>query len=450
MPGPELDPITSDTQLPKKTDVVIIGGGIAGVCAALELAERGKRVVICEKGQIGAEQSSRNWGWVRLTHRDPREMPLMVEAVRLWENMNTRIEGETGYRQCGSMYAFSSKAGRASEEAALKAMMPYQIPARILTRAECVDRFEGLSIDIDGALHNPQDGRAEPQKAAPAIARAVQDLGGKIFQNCAVRVVETSEGKVSAVATEQGTIRCSSVLLAGGAWSRMFLGNLGIYLPQLSTRNSVLRTKAIAGGPQTLFKCSDFAVRQRLDGGLTIASAQPSRYQLTPDSFRLLWAFLPTLKGEWRSIRLSLGSAFFKALGTRRKWTSTNKSPFEATRVLDPAPDIKNLSKTLEVAKTSAPSLESVDMDHAWAGEIDVVPDVIPVISPTEGVKNGVPGLFVATGFSGHGFGLGPAAGRLAADLITGQTPCVDPAPFRLHRFSDGSRIAPMPKIIQS
>ena len=85
MPGPKVEPVESSTTLPDQVDVVVIGGGIAGVSAALELVERGKTVALCEKGQIGAEQSSRNWGWVRLTHRDPREMPLMIEAVRLWK-----------------------------------------------------------------------------------------------------------------------------------------------------------------------------------------------------------------------------------------------------------------------------------------------------------------------------------------------------------------------------
>ena len=79
-------------------------------------------------------------------------------------------------------------------------------------------------------------------------------------------------------------------------------------------------------------------------------------------------------------------------------------------------------------------------MVQEWAALIDVMPDVVPVISKIDSL----PGLVVATGFSGHGFGIGPAAGRLAADLVTGSTPIVDPTDFRFSRFSDGSKPRPM------
>jgi glycine/D-amino acid oxidase-like deaminating enzyme len=449
MPGPKLDPVDSDPVLPKSVDIVIIGGGIAGVCTALELVDRGKTVAICEKGEIGAEQSSRNWGWVRLSHRDPREMPLMMESVRLWGAMNARTGMETGYRQCGAMYTVNSDAALAAERAAAEDLQAYQVPARILDRDEVLAAFPGLELDIKGALYNPHDGRAEPQKAAPAIARAVQARGGTVHQNCAVRTVETRDGKVSGVITEKGTIACEAVLVAGGVWSRLFLGNLGIELPQLRTKGTVIRTEPVPDGPEGTVKSRDFAMRKRLDGGYTIASAKPSRYQLTPDSFRLFKAFLPTLKNEWRNVSLGIGPAFFDALRTPRRWTGKDVSPFEKTRILDAEPDVAMIDKVLSIVKAAYAPFKGAKVAQRWAGYIDVLPDVVPVISPTEGVKNGIEGLFVATGFSGHGFGLGTGAGLLAADLITGRTPCVDPAPFRLHRFSDGSKITPMSGIIQ-
>lgn len=449
MPGPMLDPVDSDPELPAEVDVVIIGGGIVGVCTALELVERGKRVALCEKGLIGAEQSSRNWGWVRLTHRDAREMPLMLESVRLWKGMNTRIGQETGYRQSGVTYTVATEAALAAERKACDDLNSYQIPARILTRNQALATFPGLSLDITGALFNPYDGRAEPQKAAPAIARAVQAQGGTVHQNCAVRTIETSGGKVSGVVTEKGTIKCTAVLVAGGVWSRLFLGNIGIYLPQLRTKNTVLRTEPVADGPEQNLKHPHFAMRKRLDGGYTIASAAPSRYQLTPDSFRLLKAFLPTLKNEWKNVSLGLGPAFFDALRTARRWTANDITPFRKTRILDPSPDTPKIDSMFSGVRSGYAPFKNAKVAQRWAGYIDVLPDVIPVISPTEGVRSGIPGLFVATGFSGHGFGLGTGAGLLAADLITGRTPCVDPAPFRLHRFTDGSKISPMVGITQ-
>jgi glycine/D-amino acid oxidase-like deaminating enzyme len=448
MPGPALDPVENSPVPPQDVDVVIIGGGIVGVCAALELIDRGKSVAICEKGEFGAEQSCWNWGWVRLTHRDPREMPLMLESVRLWKGLNARIGQETGYRQCGVTYMVATDQAFAKEQAACEDLNSYQIPARMLNKTEAMDAFSGLSGEIVGGLHNPLDGRAEPQMAAPAIARAVQLQGGFVLQNCAVRTVETSDGTVSSVITEIGRINCKSVLVAGGVWSRLFLGNLGIHLPQLRTKNSVLRTEPLQDGPEENVKTGDFAIRKRLDGGYTIASAEPSRYELTPDSFRLLWAFLPTLKNEWKNVSLGFGTGFFSALRTPKRWTGRDITPFEKTRILDPDPDRPAMKTLLDIVKSGYKPFQKAKVAQKWAGYIDVLPDVIPVISATEGVENGVPGLFVASGFSGHGFGLGTGAGLLAADLITQRTPCVDPTPFRLHRFTDGSKIEPMKDII--
>ena len=97
--GPRVDPVASDETLPARADVVVIGGGIIGVSTALFLAQKGVSVVLCEKGHIAGEQSSRNWGWCRKMGRDPREIPLVIESLRLWERMNETVEAETGFRQ---------------------------------------------------------------------------------------------------------------------------------------------------------------------------------------------------------------------------------------------------------------------------------------------------------------------------------------------------------------
>ena len=103
--APRIDQIETDQVIPKRVDVVIIGGGIVGVCTAMFLAEKGVSVALCEKGHIAGEQSSRNWGWVRKTRRDPREIPLVIESLRLWERMNETVEAETGFRTTGIMFA---------------------------------------------------------------------------------------------------------------------------------------------------------------------------------------------------------------------------------------------------------------------------------------------------------------------------------------------------------
>src|ERR1700736_3904569 len=101
--APRVDPVRSDEVLPARADVVIIGGGSICTNTALFLAQRCIRVVLCEKGNIAGEQSSRNWGWCRKMGRDPRELPLIIESLRLWQGMNELVEAETGFRQAGVM-----------------------------------------------------------------------------------------------------------------------------------------------------------------------------------------------------------------------------------------------------------------------------------------------------------------------------------------------------------
>ena len=98
MPVPSSVP--NDQTQPETVDVVVIGGGIAGICTALELSERGLSVAVCEKGIVAGEQSSRNWGWCRQMGRDPRELPLMQHSMQLWRQMHQRTGEDVGYREC--------------------------------------------------------------------------------------------------------------------------------------------------------------------------------------------------------------------------------------------------------------------------------------------------------------------------------------------------------------
>ncbi|HEU0155874.1 MAG TPA: FAD-dependent oxidoreductase, partial [Stellaceae bacterium] len=200
--APRVEPVRSDERLPARADIVIVGGGIVGTSAALFLAEKGVSVVLCEKGHIAGEQSSRNWGWCRKMGRDPREIPLIIEALRLWQGMNERVEAETGFRQPGIMYLADTPAQLAELEAWLDHGRQYQLDTRLLTRAEAAALMPGLEGDWAGALYTASDGKAEPQLAAPAIAAAARTKGAAVLTRCAVRGIETAAGRVAAAVTE--------------------------------------------------------------------------------------------------------------------------------------------------------------------------------------------------------------------------------------------------------
>ncbi|WP_420585104.1 NAD(P)/FAD-dependent oxidoreductase [Ruegeria sp.] len=440
MPGPKPTPVEPDLHLPKSVDVVVIGGGIIGASTALELSERGASVLLCEKGHIAGEQSSRNWGWVRLGMRDPREIPLMAEAHRIWQGLDQRVGRKTGYTRSGIVFGASGKRGSGQLERWLRHVEGLETGAKLVAGAEMDALLPGNQATYDCALYMPQDGRAEPQWAAPAIAEAARDKGAVLMTQCAVRSVETDDQGITGVFTERGRVACRYVVLAGGAWSRLFAGNAGIDLPQLKVLNTVLRTSPIEG-PNTALWADPFAIRKRADGGYTIASGHENTVDIVPDSFRLARQFLPAFAQEWRSLRFRVSKRWRVEAQEARNWLPTDVTPFEKCRVLDPEPSSKALRQAWAAARKGFPALEQAEIVQSWAGMIDVTPDAVPVIS---GVDH-MPGMYIATGFSGHGFGIGPAAGRLMADLVAETTPCVDPAAFRLSRFTDGSKVRPDP-----
>jgi glycine/D-amino acid oxidase-like deaminating enzyme len=432
--------VATDDILPQSTDVVVIGAGIIGVSAALTLAERGIPVVLVEKGVIAGEQSSRNWGWCRQQGRDPRELPLVIESLRLWRGLNQRIEGETGFRQCGVAYLAQTAAELVTREAWLDVAKTFGLDSQLLDRRELNRLLPGGAVSYTGALFTASDGRAEPMLAVPAMARGAQRRGAIILEHTAARGIETRAGAICNVVTERGRIDCNSVILAGGIWSRLFCQPLGIDLPQLKVVSSALRTKPLPGGPDVSASGHGFAFRKRLDGGYTVAHGGVINYELVPDSLRLMTRFLPLAWMARNELRPRFSSRFGIEWRESKSWTLNEISPFEKIRILDPAPLTSVLRTAMRNLKEAYPVFEELQVAEEWAGMIDVTPDAVPIISATPELS----GLFLATGFSGHGFGIGPAAGQLAVDLLTGVPTKIDPHPFALSRFFDGSRIRPV------
>ncbi len=427
-----MDAFEPTPDMPDAADVVIIGGGIIGISTALVLAERGIRVAVCDKGRVGHEQSGRNWGWVRVMGRDPGEIPMALESQRMWEGMAARIGADVGFTRSGIVYVADTEADLAKHVAWLKHAQPYQIGSRLLTQREIEEVLPGSQRRYAGALFTPHDARAEPQKAVPAMARKLRELGGAVLEQCAVRGFETAGGRISGVVTEKGVIACSRVVLAGGAWTRLFLGNLGVDFPQLKIMGCVLRTTPMDGPPTHAVGASDYAFRKRADGGYTIAHRGANLAHIVPDSFRLFGDFIPALIRQRHELRLRLSGRFVEEWQTARSWSLDEVTPFERVRILDPVPEAGVLDEVQRNLVAAFPAFAGLKVAASWGGLIDATPDAVPVI----GDVPKLPGLTVASGFSGHGFGIGPGAGRMIADLVTGATPSVDMRPFRLERFA--------------
>ena len=433
----EHSPVTFQDALPEAVDVVIIGGGVIGIATAWFLTKSGHSVLVCEKGKVAGEQSSRNWGWIRQQGRDDAELPIVMDSIAIWESLSREIDEDIGFTRKGVIYLGETAAEIAKFEQWLEIAKQHELDTRLLTGAEVDRLITDKPGQWRGALYTASDARAEPFKAVPALARGLQKLGCRIRENCAVRVLDSQAGAVCGVVTEHGRVKAQAVVCAAGAWSSMFVRNLGIDLPQLAVKATVARTAAapevFAGNAVS----HDFAFRRRADGGYTIALGDYSQHFVGADSFRHFLKFLPSLRASWRSMALRFGDGLVSRFTRPVAWDGDTVTAFERTRVLNPEPCARSIERMRTRLSIRLPSLANVPFDETWAGIIDATPDIVPYMDEAPGTR----GFFIATGFSGHGFGIGPGAGRVMADKVLGRKPAHDLERFRLSRFSDGSAI---------
>ncbi|ELJ8616220.1 FAD-binding oxidoreductase [Vibrio cholerae] len=417
--------------LPKSTGVVIIGGGIVGASAALTLAESNVPVVLIEKGYVAGEQSSRNLGWIRKTSRHQEDVPLALAADRLWAEMPQRVGHDLGYKQAGIMFLADTEQQMDIYQDWLNSVDSLDLDSTLLSSSKINSMLGSSHRSWKGAIYTPSDGRAEPCIATVKILEKAVELGALVVQFCAVRGLSMSAGRVSGVVTEKGEINCDQVLLAGGAWSRRFLGNLGVSLPTLPLICSVMRTKPMDGPTDIAVGASNFSFRKHHNGGFVITQRGALDAPVCLDHLLIGHRYLEQLKHQRSFLRIKLGKHFVDDLRMPRRWKVRSETPFETVRTLNPNPNPSLNNEALTNLRQAYPMFEKAEIDEAWAGLIDVTPDSNPVI---DHVVN-IPGLTLATGFSGHGFGTGPASGHLAADLIMGNVPIVDPTPYSFNRW---------------
>ncbi|TKJ69226.1 D-amino-acid oxidase [Pseudomonas viridiflava] len=430
MPAP-LTAIESSPELPTQADVVVIGGGIIGAFTAYYLARRGMKVALIEKGRIGAEQSSRNWGWCRQQNRDARELPMATKALELWEQFGAETGEQTGFSRCGLLYLSNNEQEIAGWARWGEFARTVNVDTRMLTSQQAAEHGKATGKQWKGGVFAPSDGTADPSRAAPAVARAIMALGSTVHQGCAVRGIETEAGRLSAVVTEKGVIRTPIAVLAAGAWASSFCRQYGIRFPQATIRQTVLSVSAPSEEIPGALHTAGVSMTRRFDGTYTLAISGRGRVDPTPQLLGYGTQFLPMFMRRWRNLAPGGLEGIRSGHESWKRWSLDQPTPMEKMRILDPTADASAVALTYQRAQELVPALRDSSINAAWAGYVDSTPDGVPGI----GEMASLPGLVLAAGFSGHGFGIGPGAGHLIADIVSGAAPIVDPKPYHPDRF---------------
>ena len=419
----------------READVVVIGGGIVGCAAAYYLARRGVRPLLLERGEVAGQQSGRNWGFVRQQGRDPVELPLVVEANRIWRGLEAELRAGLDWVQGGNLALAATPERMGLFEGWLAVARQFGLDTRLLRGRELESVVPGMQGAWVGGMYTPGDGHAEPTKATEAFARAAVARGAELGTRCAVQRILVRSGAISGVVTERDEeIRTDRVVCAAGAWSAPLLRTIGIRLPQRLVRATVARTtpapaitRAGVWGPAVAF-------RQRPDGRLNLAAGGATDYDITLDALRHLRLFWPNYWKNRKLFRFHVGAPLWRDLGRFWPGSARQRSPFTHDRDVEPVPNPDKVRRSLEEFRRLFPAVSGLAIERSWAGYIDVTPDAVPVLGEVPAVS----GLAVATGFSGHGFAMGPIAGRLMAELVVDGKPSLDLHGFRFSRFAEG------------
>jgi glycine/D-amino acid oxidase-like deaminating enzyme len=419
----------------RDADVVVVGAGIVGCATAYHLARRGLRVLVVERAAVHGEQSRKNWGFVRQQGRDPLELPLVMEANRMWQGLERELGADIEWVQGGNLALAADESRMARFESWLPVAKEFGLETRLLRARDLAAVVPGLGGSWVGGMHTPGDGHADPEKTTDAFARAASAHGAVIHLDCALQSVATHAGAVSGVVTERGEIRAPWVVCAAGAWSSRLARTLGFDLPQRWVRGTVARTTPAPPVTACAVWGPGVAFRQRKDGSFNIAAGGALDHDVTLDSLRQVRFFLPNYWRNKALFRFHVGRPLVRSLAAALPGSAERRRPLVWDRGVDPVPNPAKVRRSLAELQRTLTSLPPLGIAKSWAGVIDATPDLVPILGEVPGLR----GFVLATGFSGHGFAMGPIAGRLVSELIVDGKPSLDVSGFRFSRFAEGA-----------
>lgn len=410
-------------------DVVIIGGGVIGVCSAYYLAQKGIQVTLIEKGEIASGCSYGNGGLIVPSHSVPlaspgalgsglrwlfdpespfylkprfdvelfgwlirfalasrhsqmlRSVPVMRDLLfasrALYEELAASAGFDFGFEGNGSLLVYLSRESLEHEMQEVHLLERFDIPLRVLNQTEVHDLEPALLAQVVGGIFYPRDGHINPHRFVTGLAEKVADLGVQIWTKTEVVEFEASHGKITRIRTTRGDVSPKQVVLATGSWSPEVARDLKLRIPIQAAKGYSVTIENPAVCPKI-----------PLAFGEALVVVNP-----LGDSLRLAGT-------------LELAGMDF----------SINSRRVDAMR---------------SASRRYLPGLDEAKVIEIWRGLRPCTPDGLPIISRSNDFEN----LIVAAGHAMLGMSLGPVTGNLVSQLVDGQKTEVDVTPFRMERF---------------
>jgi len=375
----------SAAELPARASVVIVGGGVIGLSTAYHLARAGvPDVLLLERDELGSGSTCRAAGGVRAQFSDAVNVELGLRSLRTFETFTQEFDQEIDLHQVGYLFLLDQPEHVAAFEKNVALQNELGATSRMIDVAEAKRLSPLIETErLLAAAWSPEDGHCTPESVVLGYARAARRAGARLVRGCAVTGIVTDGTTITAVQTSRGTVATDAVICAAGAWSAQVGDMAGVDLPVLPLRRQILTTEPMAGlDPNTPFTI-DFSTSFYFHGegpGLLLGMSDPD---------------------EEPGFRLGRSDDWLPRLG--------------------------------EAVERRAPSIAGVGIAGGWAGLYEMTPDHNGLVGESTDVSR----FLYATGFSGHGFLMGPAIGEVMRDLYLGNRPVVDVSGLDVRRFED-------------
>ncbi|EKT84711.1 sarcosine oxidase subunit beta [Rhodococcus opacus M213] len=373
-------------ELPEQASVVVIGGGVIGASIAFHLAESGvSDVVLLEKDELACGSTCKAAGGVRASFSNEANIAIGLRGLDVYSRFAQEYHQEIDFSRDGYLYLLSDQANVDIFTESVALQNCHGVPSRMVTPEEAQKISPLISTDgLLAASWSPQDGKATPESVVMGYAAAARRHGARIVRHCAVTDIESTGGTITAVVTEHGRIKTDTVVCAAGAWSAGIGNMLGVNVPVVPVRRQIAFTEPLSELPES-------------SPSLTIDF--PSNFYFHPEGKGLLLGWSDPNEREGFNLKFELED-WLMGLGA--------------------------------IAETRVPAVLDYGISTGWAGLYEVTPDRNQIIDRSTEVE----GLLIATGYSGHGFLMGPATGEIVRDLYHGKEPGYDISSFALDRFA--------------